>query len=334
VSYGWGAIRSNVVDTLTVAGNLYFLAEDALGIMQVWQVKAEGIPVTITPSEVSISAFDISLDGRMISYVSDNQLWLYELGSEEATSLVATSAMIRTPRFSRDGERIAYSVDSSEENPDGGIWMISSSGEDNSLILRNGPAGDTAVSAPPFYRDPQFAPNINALLVKVSGSETTSLSIVDVNTLEVLQVGQYDDGFWLRDGRLIAWGTGIGIGDAQASDIVVLDPNTQAEAISLFSLPADVRVSALMEVSPNQLRLITRSSRFGPSPLTVLNVPVNGTAEKLLTMNALVQPVFSPDGSQIAGLTHPDGLFSLVYSQIGNSKILSFPSRVITILWR
>lgn len=334
VSYSWGAIRHNVLDTIAVTGNLYFLGNDAVGLTQVWQIEPEGIPVTVTPAEGNISAFDVSPDGRMIAYVSDNQLWIYELGAETATSLVTTGATIRTPHFSRDGSRIAYSVDSTQENPDGGIWIVSITGEDNSLILRNGPAGENPVPAPPFYRDPQFAPNINALLVKVGGSETTSLSIVDVNTLEVLQVGQYDDGFWLRDGRLIAWGTGIGIGDPQASEIVVLDPNTQAQAIPLFSLPPDIRVAALTEVSANQLRLITRSSRFGPSPLTVVNVPLNGTAEKLLTMNALVQPVFSPDGTQIAGLTHPDGLFTFMSLQTSDSQILSFPSHIKGILWR
>ncbi len=333
VSYDWGNVQSNSVNSISPEGNLYFVGTDVMGVRQVWTFADDGNPFSITPATGDITAYDIAPNGQEIVYVSQDQLWLYDQSDEELTSLVESSEPIQSPRFSRDGTRIAYSVDTVENSPNGGIWLMSINEDENTLILANGAAGSDVVS-PPFYSHPQWAPNINALLVKASGSETTSLSVLDVNTLEVVPLGQYDDGFWLSDGRVVAWGTGSSSGTPQASEIVILDPNTQQDPIPLFTLPEDILVERLIQVSANELRLITRQNTFGPSSLLVVSVPINGTPERLLTMSPLIDPVFSENGDFVAGLTHPNGNLVWYEPETNAQQILMFPTDIGNIVWR
>jgi hypothetical protein len=333
VSYDWGQVQSNIVDSIVADGDIYFLGEDVMDIRQVWTFADDGNPFSITPATGEIIAYDISPDSQQIAYISQNQLWGYNRDDDELTSLVESAEPLHSPRFSRDGTRIAYSVDTVEDNRNGGIWLMSIEDDENVLILANGAAGSDAMS-PPFYSQPQWAPNINALLVKASGSETTSLSILDVNTLEVVPLGQYDDGFWLSDGRVVAWGTGLDIEMPQASEIVILDPNTQQDPIPLFTLPDDILVERLVQVASNELRLITRQNTFGPSSFLVVRVPINGTPERLFAMSPLIDPVFSTDGNGVAGLTRPNGNFVLYDPENNNQQILTFPTRIEQIIWR
>ncbi|PJF20665.1 MAG: hypothetical protein CUN56_15025, partial [Phototrophicales bacterium] len=120
----------------------------------------------------------------------------------------------------------------------------------------------------------------------------------------------------------------------QASEIVILDPNTQQTPISLFALPEDIQVEQLTQIFASELRLITRQNTFGPSTLVNVSIPINGTVERLNTLPPIITPTFSPNGQRIAGLTHPDGNLMLVDPEANSHQILKFPSRVGQIMWR
>jgi len=331
VSYDWGTIQTNIADTIETTDDIYFLGEDIMGIRQVWTIADDGNPLSITPATGEITDYDISPDGDDIAYISQEQLWLYNRTDDEVTSVVQSSEPMHTPRFSPDGNRITYSVETVDNSPNGGIWLYDISEESNEQILANG-AGGSDIISPPFYSNPQWASNINALLLTASGSESTSLSVLDVNTLEVVPLGQYDEGFWLRDGRVVAWGNGIGT--AQASEIVILDPNTQADPIPLFTLTADIAVEHLKQTTANELRLITRQTLFGPSSAVVISIPINGTFERVTSIPPLVNPVFATDWTTIVGLTNPNGKLIIYNTEDQLQTILQFPLRVAKILNR
>ncbi len=335
-TYGWGVYRPNTIDSLILSQDGYFLAEDGQGIVQVWQLPRDNrIPFTVTPAEASIKAYAISANGDQVAYVSDNQLFLHTIGTEDdAQALVAIETTFRNVRFSPDGGRLIYVTDSTPDNPEGGVWQLDIASSETQLILQNGPAGEEAVYAPPFYRNPQFAPNINAILVEAGGGESTILQLVDLNTGEVLDVGQYDAGFWLRDGRLVVYGTGIGIGDPQESNITILDINTQAEPIPLFTIPPTVRVESLEETQQGNLRLITQPNIDGPTPQRVVNIPINGDASRLQDIGFIQSPRFSNDARYIAGLTHPQGSLMVMDTQSQINFIIAFPASVWSFQWR
>lgn len=328
VSYDWGTVQTNITDTLIVEGNLYFLGEDVMGIRQVWTIDETGNPLSITPATGEITDYDIS--GNLITYVSQDQLWLYNRADDEVVSLVDAEEPIHTPRFSPSAGQIAYSVETVDNSRNGGIWLYTIADESNELILANG-AASTDVVSPPFYSQPFWASNINALLVTASGSESTSLSVLDVNTFETVPIGQYDHGFWLQDGRVVAWGSGSE--DTQASEIVILDPNTQGEPIPLFTLPTDIVAETLTQISANELRLIMRQNLFGPSSSVVVRIPINGTSERLDSIPPIVSPIFSSDGEAISGLTNPDGSLVIYQPENKSQSILQFPIRIAKILW-
>jgi len=331
VSYDWGTIQSNATTTLDIADDLYFLGEDVMGIRQVWTIADDGSPLSITPATGEITDYDVSPDGNLITYISQEQLWLYNRNDDELTSIVDASEPMHTPRFSASAGQIAYTVETVEDSENGGIWLYTIADESNELILANGAAGAEDI-APPFYSQPRWAPNINALLLVASGSESTSLSVLDVNTLEVVPLGQYDDGFWLRDGRVVAWGSGLGT--AQASEIVILDPNTQGDPIPLFTLSSDIVVEHLTQTSQNALQLITRQNLFGPSSRININIPINGTFERLGTIPSIVEPVFSRNGETLSGLTIPNGKLIIYLPDTAEINILQFPIRIAKILWK
>lgn len=330
VAYDWGTVQSNIVDALTVTGDLYFLGEDVMGVRQVWTLADDGTPFSVTPATGNISDYDVSSDGTEITYISQDQLWLYDRDADELTSLITSSEAMHTPRFSPDLSRIIYSVETIGDNTNGGIWLYTIDEESNIRILANG-AGGNSVS-PPYYHHPQWAPNINALLVTADGSETTSLSILDVNTNEVVPIGQYDVGFWLQDGRVIAWGTGTNT--SQSSEIVILAPNTQGDPIPLFTLLEEIIVEQLTQISANELRLITRQNIFGPSSQLMIQIPINGTFEPIGSIPPLVNPVLGADEDLIAGLTSPDGSLIIYDIEQGTQSILLFPIRIANVLWR
>lgn len=331
VSYDWGRVQSNVVDVLSSVDDIYFLGEDVMGILQVWTFAEDGNPYSLTPATGDIDHYDISPDGNQIAYVSQNQLWVYDRADEDLISLAESREPIRHPQFSPDGGRIAYSVDTVETNQTGGIWIATIADEENLQILSNGSGSGNAAS-PPYYHEPQWASNINALLVKASGSETISLSVLDVNTSDVVPIGQYDDGFWLRDGRVVAWGRGGGA--IQVSEIVILDPNTQQDPIPLFTLTPDIVVEHLSQVSATELRLITRQNMFGPSPKLMIRIPINGTFEPLFMIPPITMPVISSSGDAVAGVTHPGGRLVVYSSDDVAQQILNFPSRIHQISWK
>ena len=330
-TYSWGTLRPFAADSVQLPANGYFLANDGDGIAQVWRIPASGdLPLPLTIAEEAITRYALAPNGARVAYVSDGQLWLND---EEPILLTQPENEIIDLIFSRDGRRIAFVTNSDGDNPLGGIWLIGVEDEEPQLVIGNGPGNDGSVYAPPFYRDPEFAPNINALLIKVSGSESTTLGVLDLNTGELIVIGSYDDGFWLSDGRVIAYGNGIGIGAPSASEIVVLDPNTQAAPIPLFTLPADVRVVDLRETASATLRLISAPNRPGPVNYTAVNIPVQGEATRLLEIRNLIQPQFSPTGAVVAGITHPRGALVIDRLEVGGQSLLNSPASVWDFQW-
>jgi hypothetical protein len=333
VAYSWGPPPIEVVTGLELPADGFFLAESVEGFKQVWRLPQNGessTPVTNAPADVT--AFAVSPNQRNVAYASGGQLWLQALTGGDAQSLATIATETRHITFSPDETRIAYDTLSTEEQPAGGIWQVSASGGEPEQLLINGPAGQ-AVNAPPFYRDPQYATNINALLVAVGGSETTSYAVLDLSTLESLDIGAFDQGHWLRDGNILGYGNGVGIGDPPATqDIAIVTPADGTRRM-LISLGNPAHVVSMRDIN-GKTRLVLGNYGSGPQPLSVVDLDAStGGMSAPINAGFMANPLLSPDGNFVAGQRHPDGPLMFRDLTTGKTTTIIDPPTTSGFVW-
>lgn len=330
VSISWGPLLPSRNPSPIISSDAYFRAPDLNGVIQVWALPSNGgRPLTITPAAADVTRYAISPQGDRVAYASEGKILLHSLGSTEAPTELAIANQVEEIVFSPDGQSIAYTTPNTPDNSESGIWRVELAGGEPELILANGPQG-----APPFYRHPQFAPNFNALLAVQAGSETQLMIVIDLNTGEEIGQREHNGGFWLQDGRIVVFGNGIGIGDPQPSEIIIWDVNTQTASVPLFTVPADQIIDALSETDDGNLLLATVPNRLGPQALTLINIPLDGSAARLGEAGFMATPQFSPDGTFLAGLTQQGGYLLLRDLQTNTTLMLEDPISIWDFSWR
>lgn len=318
-AYSWGPKWPDRVDTVQVPQDAHFLAPDTSEVVQVWRLPSGGArAVTITPAEESITDYAVSPDGRLVAYVSGGRLWLYTVGSTDDPRDVGdgdASGLI----FSRSSQSLAYVTPGAE----GGVWLMNAASGQAERVLANASGAD--------YSAPQFAYNLNALLVQAEEAGGRALFVTDLNTGDVLRAGQFDYGFWLSDGRIAAYNRAA-LG--RPSEVVVIDVNIQTEPVPLFTIPVDVHILALAEPTPGRLRLISAPVRSGPVPLSLIDIPLSGQAERLGDIGFMTEPTLVPGGGLVVGLTHTRGTLLLLDLNTGQRAILNYPPGIHALRWR
>jgi len=335
VAYSWGPPPPEVVTGLTLPADGFFVTEGADGIKQVWRLPGDGSPsLPVTQAEADVTTFAVSPNQRNIAYASGGQVWLQPLvGTGDAQSLAPLAAETRHLAFSPDGTRLAYDTLSSEENPAGGVWQVAAAGGEAVQLLVNGPTGQ-AINAPPFYLRPQYAPNINALLVVMSGSETSDYALLDLGTRETLAVGSFDDAIWLSNGQILGYGNGSGIGEPPAmQEIVAVNPADGTRRL-LASLPYPVRVMTMHDIGDGIVRLVLGSYAGGPGALNVVDMDTStGALTPAGGGGFMVNPQLSPDGAFLAGQTRPGGALLFRNVSSGESAAVYEPPNAQMFAW-
>lgn len=335
VAYSWGPPAPERVGGLELTTEATFITQDANDIAQVWRLPADGTAaIPLTAAEANITAYGLAPNGNDLAYVSGGQLWLQngdnpsqsigDLGRREAYSVT----------FSPDGTRIALEVRSTFEDPIGGIWLATADGSQAEQILQNGPSADAPQYVPPFYFRPQFAPNINALLIAVGGGESLDYAIYDLGSGEQTAIGGFDEAIWLRDGRILAYGNGVGIGDPPPTQAIMVVNPADLSRQELVALPFPARVLSMREIEPGKVRVIIGSYQSLPRSLTVLDLDVaTGAMTPFSNGGFVTDPVLSPDGNWVAGLTHQNGQLTFRNLQTGQQVVLAEPPTLNTFQW-
>ncbi|MCB9454030.1 MAG: hypothetical protein H6672_21565 [Anaerolineaceae bacterium] len=336
-AYSWGPPAVERADSLPEAVGGFFRAISLDDLVQVWRVGSDGVALPVTGAEADVTAYAVAPDGRRIAYASAGEIRLQPLNAAEPPLVLAEigAQQVRDLTFSPDGGRVAYTLDTDAEHLEGGIYIIPVGGGEPELLLANGPQGEQPVYAPPFYHSPQFAPNVNALLVTESGSETTTFVLVDLNTGERLRAGSYDAAFWLSDGRMVAYGNGIGIGDPPpTTGLFVIATDALDRPVQFGALAAPLVMRAVRETSAGRLRIAASDNVPGPSALRVFDIAI-ATGEQTPVANAgfITHPVFSRNGQLLAGVVNPGELLTLYDLTSGEQVALSAPSHIEDIQW-
>ncbi len=332
VAYSWGPPPLEVVSGIEMTANGYFTAGGAEGTRQVWRIPANGsAPELLTEAAADVTAFAPSPDESSIVYGSAGQLWRQVIGGA-AQSLDDLNG--RDPRditFNPDGSLIAFATFTSPDQPEGGLWRRGLNDEAAALAVANGQAG-----APPFYRMPQFALNIQALMVMELGGETSAFKWIDAAGVgsPPVDVGPFDGAIWLRDGRILAYGNGIGIGDPPPTQpIFVYNPADSIRTeIGAIALPE--RVVTLREIAPGIVRFITSPARPGPRPLSVFDLDLStGTLTPGGGAGFVINPVLSPEGRFLAGQARPNGPLTVRDLTTGRQVIILDPPDTADFTW-
>lgn len=328
-AYSWGPAYPPTVTGIQMPINAFFLAKDLNNITQVWRLPRDGsAPSTLTPATEDITDYAISPRERSVAYVSGGKLWLLSLvSSSEPVALAQSDNPIIQPAFSTDGRTVAYVIAGGSQ---GGIWRVPTTGGDPERLTTDGDNG-----TPPFYRQPTFAPNINALLFVIAQSEITNIGLMDLTTKDITNIGGYDAAIWLSDGRIGAYGTGVGIGSPPPfQNIFLINPNSPAAPTKVAGIPAPLLTRSLTGITRSRLRAAVSSTVLGPAPLSVVEIPAaGGDTKNIADMGFLVAPQFSPDGSLVAGFSHPQGTLIMFDVAKGQRVALSQPPAVWDFQW-
>lgn len=328
VAYSWGPPPLKRVGGAALPAALTFLTADANDVQQVWRLPQDGsAPLPLTQAERDVTAYAVSGTGAALAYATGDTLWAQSDGA--AAQLEQFSGRdIRHIAFHPDGRTIAFAVINTSDAPEGGVYLRDINSGAAVELLRNGPAG-MAVFQPPFYHPLEFAPNVNALLARADAGDTTSLGILDLNTAgsELIALGEFDAGIWLRDGRVLAYG-----GDAQETLTVINPADLTRREVGRIAAPE--RILTLREVANGRVRLALGSTAAGPRALTIVDLDINaGTLTPPLIAGFMVNPLLSIDGGWLAGQTHAGGPLTLRNLASSEQVVLAEPSRLTGLKW-
>lgn len=319
VAFAWGVPRPPSTTGFTMTYSATFLAEDGLGIAQVWQLPRNGLPAQqLTTAENNITAYGISNDGTTIAYITDDMLYRLTLdatgnpsGDAEIWAEIESGASDII--FSADGSLVIFTA------PETGIMQVTITENTPSVLVAN----EGAFS----YHSPQFARNVNALSVTRESGDNAEQVMVDIGTGELITLGVYDNGIWLTDGRLSAYNDG-------ANQLDLIDPNLPDTPTVALRSAGSVIVD-IIEADTGTLRvLLLNDNPQSQFPLSLVQIGTNSSeADELRTLSYLTHPQLSPDGAFVAGLTQPDGAFIVYNVEQNQAFTLSVPSRISEFRW-
>ncbi len=334
VAYSWGFIPPPMVTGTVLPTDGYFLAQDGTGVAQVWRLPADGSPAApITTLETDAIRFAISPDGDSIAHSDGEHIWLESLNEDSGPELLYAAedgSAVTDLDFSPDGRRLAF--------VHGGVWIVPANGGEPQAIVEAPPPATELVWRE--YSRPQFAPNLDALLINILKDDGVAMGMIDTNTGELLEMPpRYSNGRWLSDGRILTFG-GVDNpyvkGGLHLTDVNTLDVPAGLLADTVAVLDAG-------EHEPGTLRLLVTASDLGPSALRV--VDMNTTTGALVPAadgGFISAPRLSPDGQFIAGYRYQilnentyvwEGPLTIRNLVDGQQVVLSEPSPVWEFQW-
>ena len=307
VAFAWGVPRPPTATGFTMTYGGYFLSPDGLGIQQVWQLPRNGLPaIQLTVSDTDVTAYGVSHTGGVIAYTDGDLLFRITVDANgnpsEPQEWAEIDGAIHDFVFSPDDQTLIYA------SPSDGIMSLAIDSIEPSVLIPN---VDNSI-----YVNPQFARNINALMVTKITDNVRELFMYDFGASDLLFLGTYEVGEWLTDGRVVVYSDVALTEELDAFyEVSVIDPNALASEILTPLRIAGLYVVDTQEVDTDVIRvLLGNNNAFVPNPLNLVEVTISvGEPNDITAFPFMVDPQLSPDGGFIAGLTQPNGAL-IVYN--------------------
>jgi hypothetical protein len=261
----------------------------------------------LTQIETGVEVFAVAPDGGTIAYVSEGQLWLLPPTEPTATAITEVTD-VETVAFNPEGTEITY------DTPEG-IFTISPDGGEPEPLL-NG------------YSDPAYTSDPDRMFVRIADGDA---AFYDRATGDVRRLGAFDETRLLNDGRIAAGGAPI---LDNTSGLYLIDPANDFTPELVYPAPDGLRIEAMVEVRPGEVRLVMGSDAFGPAPLRIVDLPVaGGDPLPLPGPGFMAQPQLSPDGRFIAGYTSAVRSLAIYDLNTTQELLLKQPPSVNTFHW-
>lgn len=174
---------------------LYYLAPDSAGHMQVFRLEKDGVTRhQVTSESADVSGYDVSLVDGSFAFVANNQLLYSNADGSERRVLVDGGTVdpnnpflstVSNPAFSLDAKTLAYGYK--------GLQIYSFSADESELVIENqvDDAGGTSVPRE-LYSPARYSPDGTKLLITLGYYEGASSAVYypATNSLVRLEGGE------------------------------------------------------------------------------------------------------------------------------------------------
>ncbi len=238
----------------------FFTTPDANGVNQIYQVLVgdDQSPRQITNASADVATFGTAYDGLSVAYVSDGQLWLQPIHTDEPEALapISSTQSFGGLVFSPDNRYLAYA--------DGGVWLFDLGTRQTKQVLKDVElTGDNNMSEFRIYRPERFVLGMDGqavkLIVDVGVWEWNTAGVYDLVSGEYIQLeGQdYTNLLPLHGGFVLVYGNSGVAGEPSLSIAPNLDSINQATKVVDFAALTDEMMFAerAVEIAPGVVRI-------------------------------------------------------------------------------
>jgi hypothetical protein len=253
---------SSAQDMGPVVRHLFYIA-DAGGVQQVFSQTIGGDndeARQVTQAEADVLTFGVASDGLAIAYISDGQLWLQPIHTEDAEVLapITDTQFFSSPVFSTDGQHLAYA--------DNGIWLYDLAARETELILPDVPLAEDASNMNEYriFDPDHFVLGEDGkaakLVVRIGIWEWQTPGILDLATGELTMLEPYAHtrALALYGDKALLYGNGGIAGDMALHLADSLDDLNTYETVVDFAeiTPTTLFADQAVEIHPGVVRVL------------------------------------------------------------------------------